>query len=727
MKRCFPFYLNIVTVFSILIVAIVSAVVVYGYLGNSSAALVSARQLLARTGDSVSERSRILFDTAFDTSDIYVNFPGIAEKPSIHSHPMSHVFFRFLEQHQDFTSLFIGFDDGDFYLVASLRGREGVKRRLGIPDSAVWYTQTIGHMEDGTRYELKKYLDSGFVTVGSSTVRGVEYDPRRRCWYKSAERNDGPTLSDVYVFSLSGEPGITVSRRFESKTSGVLGVDLSLSNLCRFVRRQAVGDDSEITIFDTRGRVYAYSDLNRLVRSLSPEPGASDGEASSPGTDAETELDRLGVPALSELVRKYEALGSRETEAGNLTVNGERYLYRVDPLPAEYSKELFVAVAVPEERFTAPIAAIGKKTVLVSLALLLLTLPVVYGVAKLISRPLILLTESVEKIRAFNLRDPVRIKTFILEIRDLAAALETMRSSLNAFGSYVPRPLVERMITNDISPALGGDRRELTLLFTDIEGFTALSEGMSPEIVTEQITEYFKRVSQVILHTHGTVDKYIGDAVMAFWNAPVRNPAHAHDACLAALRCRSALRIFNQTRAESGLPEFRTRMGIHTGEAVVGNIGSADRMAYTAIGASVNLASRLEGLNKYLGSSILVSEATRNEAGDRFVFRFAGRVVPKGASVGVGAYELLGARHGLSGVYAPLTVDRDAEARVREWDACFDLLLSREFEEAAQAFKAYLDGHGPDRMAEYFLAMAETFVSRPPSADWKGEQIFNAK
>ena len=719
MKRCFPFYLNIVTVFSILIIAIVSAVVLYGYLNNSSAALVSARQLLTRAGDSVSERSKLLFDTAFDTTDIYVDFPAIAEKGSIHSHPMSHVFFRFLEQHPDFTSLYIGFDDGDFYLVSSLRGREGMKRRLGIPDRAAWYTQTIGHLTDGTRYELKKYLDPGFVTVGSTVTRGVEYDPRQRCWFQSARERNEPTLSDVYVFSLSGEPGITVSHRFESKVSGVFGIDLSLANLCRFVRRQAMGDNSEIAIFDTEGKIYAYSDLDRLVQSLSTSPVA--------GTGGATEIDRLGIPSLSALVRQFKAHGNEDTEAGEMAVDEVRYLYRVDPLPAEYRKDLFVAVAVPEERFTGPIAAIGKKTLLVSLGLLLLTLPIIYAVAKLISRPLILLTESVENIRAFNLRVPVRIKTFILEIRDLAAALETMRSSLNAFGSYVPRPLVERMITNDLSPALGGDRRELTLLFSDIEGFTSLSEGLSPEALTAEITKYFKRVSQVILHTNGTVDKYIGDAVMAFWNAPVRNAAHAHDACLAALRCRAALRIFNRGRLESGQPEFRTRMGIHTGEAVVGNIGSSDRMAYTAIGASVNLASRLEGLNKYLGSSILVSETTRHAAGDRFVFRFAGRVVPKGTSSGVGVYELLGTRHGSSGVYGPLVVDEGAEARVREWDVCFNLLLSREFAAAARGFRDYLDNHGPDRMAAHFLALSETFVSRPPAADWKGEQIFDAK
>ncbi|AMK12580.1 hypothetical protein AWY79_16450 [Pseudodesulfovibrio indicus] len=706
--------MNIVTVFSVLITIIVVAVVVYGYRGNADSALVSARQQLVRVGASVSQRSRAIFDTAFDTTNIYVEFPAISEKPSIHSHPMSHVFFSFLEQHQDFSSVYIGFDDGDFYLVSSLAGRNELKGRLGIPGSARWYTQEIGHLADGTRYELKKYLDSGMVTVGSSASRNVEYDPRRRVWFRTAAGRIAPSLSDVYIFSLSGEPGITVSRRFDGAVSGVFGLDLSLANLCRFVQRQTLGDNSEIMIFGPTGKVYAYSDLDRMVKSLGGDKG-------------EPAVDRLGVPALSELMRGFRAREDKTVEAGEMSVGGERYLFRVDPLPVEYGKELFVAVAVPESQFTGPIARIGTRTLYVSLGLLLLSLPVVFGVAKLISRPLRLLTVAVHEIKSFNLNTPVSIRTVITEIRDLTAALETMRNSLKVFGSYVPRPLVKRMITNDIVPALGGERRELTLLFSDIEGFTNIAEGMSPEELTADVTTYFKRISQVILHTGGTVDKYIGDAVMAFWNAPVRNAGHAHDACLAALRCEAALRIFNMGRENQGKAAFRTRMGVHTGEAVVGNIGSSDRMAYTAIGASVNLASRLEGLNKYLGTSILVSESTRAAAGDQFVFRFAGRVVAKGTSSGVGAYELLGTRYGTAGVYAPLSLDRDAEARVEEWGGCLGLLLARDFAGAAAAFGAYVQRHGRDSLAEHFRAMAETFITRPPAADWNGEQVFDAK
>ena len=716
MRKCFPFYLNILTAFSLLLSAIVTGVVVYSYHGNSASALVSARQMLVRVGSSVTERSRTIFDTAFNATNLYINSPGITEKPSIHSHPMSQVFFRFLEQNPDFTSIYIGFDDGDFFLASTLSGRDALKNRLNIPPEAVWYTQTIGHLPDGTRYELKKYMDAGFVTVGSSGSRQVEYDPRKRGWFKEANRTNVATLSDVYVFSLSGEPGITVSRLFEGKVPGVFGVDISLSNLSRFVLRQSVGDRSEIMIFGSRGNVFAYSDLKRLVEGIREH------------TDRKiTEVEALGVPVLTRLMADHQARGGHRIEAGELSVSGEKYLVHVNPLPTECGKELFVAVAVPKAEFTGPIVVIGEKIMLVSLGLLLLSLPLIYMVAKIIGRPLTLLKNYVENIKAFNLDVPIVINTRVLEIQDLAAAMETMRGTLKAFGSYVPKPLVKGMITHDIIPTLGGDRRELTFLFTDIAGFTSLSETMTPEDLTGSITRYFKKISQVILSTNGTVDKYIGDAVMAFWNAPVRNADHAHDACLAALRCRAALKVFNRRKRERGRTGFSTRMGIHTGEAVVGNIGSTDRMAYTVVGASVNFASRLDGLNKYLGTDILVSGATMRVAGDRFVFRFAGRVIPKGTSSGVKVYQLLGTRLDSPGVYAPLTVDQGSEARVAEWETAFGILLARDFAGAAKAFSAYIAAHGPDGLAEHYLAVAEAFMVRPPAADWKGEQVFDAK
>jgi adenylate cyclase len=155
-------------------------------------------------------------------------------------------------------------------------------------------------------------------------------------------------------------------------------------------------------------------------------------------------------------------------------------------------------------------------------------------------------------------------------------------------------------------------------------------------------SRYLAMLSEAIMSHGGTVDKFVGDSVMAIWNAPSDDPDHAAHACAAVLACREANRVLNETFAREGWPAYRTRFGVHSGEAVVGNIGSADRMSYTVLGAAVNLAARLEQLNKRYGTEILVSDAVHGLLENRFSFRFVDTVQPKGFEAHVRIFELLG-------------------------------------------------------------------------------------
>jgi adenylate cyclase len=190
-----------------------------------------------------------------------------------------------------------------------------------------------------------------------------------------------------------------------------------------------------------------------------------------------------------------------------------------------------------------------------------------------------------------------------------------MRVGVHNFGRYVPKDLVRRLIDAGGVPMLGGERRELTIMFSDIAGFTTQSEQTPPEQLMRSISTYFDRMAEV-LHAHqGVIDKFIGDAIMALWNAPAPDPEHVRNACRGVLACRGANLELNAALAAKGLPPLATRFGLHTGETVVGNVGGADRIQYTALGANVNLAARLEALNKYYRTTILVSEDTRRRAG----------------------------------------------------------------------------------------------------------------
>ena len=171
----------------------------------------------------------------------------------------------------------------------------------------------------------------------------------------------------------------------------------------------------------------------------------------------------------------------------------------------------------------------------------------------------------------------------------------------------------------------------------------SIPAALDPEELTARTSAYFSAVGEELLRSGATIDKYIGDSVMAFWNAPEAQEDHAALACLGALRAARRVEELNAELVAGGVPPLRTRFGIHTGEAVVGNVGSVDRMNYTALGHTVNLASRLEGMNKRYGTTILVSDAVRRAAGERFRFRFVESAVPAGASEAVELYELLGA------------------------------------------------------------------------------------
>jgi adenylate cyclase len=232
----------------------------------------------------------------------------------------------------------------------------------------------------------------------------------------------------------------------------------------------------------------------------------------------------------------------------------------------------------------------------------------------------------------------------------------------------------------------------VTLLFSDIVSFTAITEKADPTLVMRYTSRYFAAMSHEIMIHSGTVDKFIGDAIMAIWNAPADDPDHAANSCAAALAFQRANQRLNAEFAREGWPVYRTRIGLHTGEAVVGNIGSEDRMNYTALGATVNLAARLEGLNKNYGTSILVSSAIKERVGDRFLFRSVDRISPKGFAETFAIYELRGERGARE--------QEDCEL-CREWEAVYVALCNGPFAAAESELAAFLVKYPDDAVARH--------------------------
>lgn len=287
-----------------------------------------------------------------------------------------------------------------------------------------------------------------------------------------------------------------------------------------------------------------------------------------------------------------------------------------------------------------------------------------------------------------------------------------------AFSRYLSPEIVARIAENPEMLALGGERREVTVYFSDIEGFTTISEKLEPEALTRLMNRYLGEMTDTILASGGTLDKYIGDAIMAFWGAPVPSADHALAACRTALANQKRLVELAGEFARLGYPPVRARIGLNSGPAVIGNMGSALRFSYTALGDTVNLSSRLEGANKAYGSYILISEATRAGAGAAVETRELDFVMVKGKHQPIRVYELLG--------LAGETEERLLK-KARTFENGLALYRARKFAEAEAVFASVAADFGPDHASDEYVARCRHCRAEPPPADWNGSYALTEK
>ncbi len=288
---------------------------------------------------------------------------------------------------------------------------------------------------------------------------------------------------------------------------------------------------------------------------------------------------------------------------------------------------------------------------------------------------------------------------------------------MGAFSKYVSPVLVHEIMKHPEKLKLGGERRNITVFFSDIRGFTSISERLSPEELVKLLNQYLSAMTQIVLKNRGLVDKYIGDAIMAFWGAPLDEEQHASLACWTALEMRDQLDMLRTRWVKQGYPEVNIGMGINTGDAVVGNMGSSERFDYTAMGDTVNLASRLEGLTKQYSVMILLSESTKEVVKEEFVTRKVDVVAVKGKKQGVAIYELLGKKG---------EVDKKTLQLIDHFEDGFQLYQEEKWNEAIKEFERALKVKH-DKLSELFIERCKAFEKNPPPKDWKGVWVMTTK
>lgn len=336
--------------------------------------------------------------------------------------------------------------------------------------------------------------------------------------------------------------------------------------------------------------------------------------------------------------------------------------------------------------------------------------------SNIITRPLHRLVEETKKIKNLYLEGDYEPSSNIKEIYAVEDGVMDMKMGLRSFEKYVPKSLVKSLIKEGIEAERGGEKRCLTLLFSDIENFTRIAESTSPNELFPHLSDYLDVVIEEIKKYNGTIDKFIGDSIMVFWNAPTDDPHHQLHAVKAAMDINDRLEDLKMTWEIEYKPLLNTRIGIHTGEVIVGNVGTDFRLNYTVLGDNVNLASRIESINKFYSTSILITEATTEGLNESIACRFIDRVIVKGRTQPISLYQPFRMEQITERIQKVIFLSKEA----------YESYKNREWNEAETLYRKILNAFPGDPVARLFIDRIQKLKASPPDDDWNGvHEFFN--
>ncbi|MGK0290343.1 MAG: adenylate cyclase [bacterium] len=539
---------------------------------------------------------------------------------------LEHYLHNQLSSYFQFAGIYYGDIHGDFTYV----NRDYQQKNKGFRTKIIQYKK-------GKRTAKLIWRNADFKKVKTMFDPSDKYDPRSRPWFQKALQYKKLIWTNPYVFFSSQKAGITTASPVfdkQGRIAGVVGVDIELDAISKFMAKLKVGKNGIAFILTQNGDLIAYPDTNKLKMPTSSGKGFRLTKILEL-SDAKTKKAFLSIPKpLSELKKGESIFTTFEHQEKKYSAMFASFTSPEWPW--------IIGVYLPEDDYSGEVKKNQKDNLSIAIAITLFSSVVLYLLANTLIQPMRYLQKDAKAIENFDLTQNHYYKTIYKELNDMNVSFQKMKIGLEAFGKYVPKKLVRSLITqNQTVPK--GVQKELTIFFTDIKDFTTIAERLTPIELSEQLNEYLEEVSKIIQGREGTIDKFIGDAVMAFWGAPDENSSnHAYQACLAAIEIQKQIKGLNQIWTKQGRPTFYTRIGINTGEAIVGSFGSNERFSYTCLGDAVNLASRLEEVNKTYETSIIIGENTYLNLKGQFITRKLDHVFVKGKDQATTIYELLG-------------------------------------------------------------------------------------
>jgi len=595
------------------------------------------------------------------------------------------VFLSQLQSQPDISWVAFGWPDGSFFAAHKLGDR-----RLEMMEIA----QADPHQRRIDEYQVVP----GDIEFESRRFEPTDFNVGDQPWFRTGLISEEPQWFRVLTHPIGERRSIAFAGPIDvyQERQGVLAVMIEYTRFARFLSQLEVGRTGAAFIFDGNGGLVAAPDrqADELQHTQTVQP----------------------LLPLAEMALARAGDRGRVTAWRDRLISGDAaYEVALTPLPFPGWS---LATVIPEAEFLGPVETalhrlIGGLAVGALLAAALSAL-IARG---LIATPLARVVGEIRHVENFALEQVRRYPSRLKEIASLSGAIAEMAGGLSAFSRFIPADLVRSLVRQGVEARPGGTVRELTVMFIDIAGFTGLSERMGDRIVP-LLSKYLDIMSENIVAHGGTIDKFIGDAVMAFWGAPAPQRDHAERCCRAALACRSAIEA-SGLADDQGHP-LHIRIGINSGSMLVGNIGSELRLNYTVIGDAVNVASRLESANKNYGTGILIGEATEHLASHALIAREIDSIAVYGREEGLSVYELIA-----------MADDVRADLEAKGWIASYEQGLAqyrvRDFAGAMRHFHSALDQRPGDRPAELMLGRCKELLGLDAAESWDSITIQRSK
>jgi adenylate cyclase len=563
-------------------------------------------------------------------------------------------------------------------------------------------TKTIEGIPHDTSYVITQFdgNNSKIYFINHDLKVITQRDPLKDGF---AIKEDGAKpWSNAYVFDDTLVAQHSAERQLSGHTYKV-SHGINLKKLSIELNEARLTDQAHLFVIDGDNRIVGDSDINDE-------------------TNLKT-ADELGIEQLSKALElhKNQDANQKLDRINFFKIKGEAFYSLISDVPHEHQLDWRIASTISTADYIENFYTIEKTNLLVTLLILSMVISFYYFQIQKLSNPITYLAIETDKIKELELDDPVKINSHLGEINTLSHSLQQLKTSVTNFSKYIPKSLVKKFVDGGQVVGIGGQLTNITIMFSDIQNFTSIAEKIPAEELMQQLSNYFDHLSGVILDNNGTIDKFIGDAIMAFWGAPDQDKNQIINACRAALMCQQKLAVLNNYWQNTQQHPLYTRIGIHQGDVVVGNVGSSERLNYTALGDNVNIAARLEGINKLYGTRILISENVKSQLPKSFIFYPVDIVAVKGREQGIKIYELIG----LENDSHLNPIDGDARAFVNDFTKAFDLYLSQQWADALILFKKIKTSpeHNPcfrDSLVDIYITRCDELIKNPPSKNWDG-------